>query len=95
MREVTDDPFSIPIGSGPGDEGLWTATVAVEGTSCSASVTFHVTLLDTAIGDALTAVDGGGRVPAVLYLAVLFGGLAGGVLLGRRFRPAIRLAKRA
>lgn len=86
--DVTDDPFSIPVGSGPGDEGLWTATVAVTGTSCSASVTFRVTLHDTAVADRMAAGGTSEPLPASLYLAVIATGLAGGLMLGRRFRTA-------
>ena len=86
--EVTDDPFSIPVGSGPGDEGMWTATVAVEGTSCSASVTFRVTLHDTAVGDHVAVGGTSEPLGAGLYLAVIVTGLAGGLMLGRRFRTA-------
>lgn len=83
------DPFSIPVGSGPGDEGRWTATVSIPDTPCSASVSFRVTLHDTAVGDELLSPTAqGGQVALVLYLLVMCGGFFGGVLLARRLGPA-------
>jgi hypothetical protein len=83
------DPFAIPVGSGPGDEGLWRATVVVAETSCSASATFRVTLLDTATLDAPAgSPSSSGQLPLVLYLVVMAAGFGGGVVLARRTRPA-------
>ncbi len=79
------DPFEIPIGSRPGDEGLWTATVSVEAGECTATVTFRVTLLDTATGDAIRR---GSGLPLGLYVLVGLLGFGGGTLIARRVRLA-------
>jgi hypothetical protein len=80
------DPFEIPIGSRSGDEGLWTATVSVTDTECSATTRFRVTLRDTAAADHVTTAAGG--ISPLVYLAVILGGFGIGTLAGRRLRLA-------
>ena len=76
-----DDPFGIPIGSNTGDEGVWTATA--ENDDCSAETTFTVTLQNTdAIDDVLGSV-GSAPLPTFLAFAVIVGGFAAGMVLGR------------
>jgi hypothetical protein len=83
------EPFEIPIGSQPGDEGLWTATAYIPGTDCSATTTFRVMLLDTATLASMssTPADGGG-LPLTVYLLIGLLGFGGGTLIARRVRIA-------
>jgi hypothetical protein len=83
------DPFEIPIGSRPGDEGLWRATVSVEGTDCEASATFRVTLKNTDMIDDLMASPAGGGIPPIAYLLVIVGGFGVGAFAARRWHVAV------
>ncbi len=78
------DPFEIPIGSRSGDEGLWNATVFVDGTGCRATVPFRVTLLSTDVSAGIADPSRDDRLPLALYLLVVGMGFAGGMLLSRR-----------
>jgi len=81
------DPFEIPIGSSPGDEGRWRATASIPGTDCSATATFRVTLLDTAAPPAGRRA-GGPNLPLALFALVGLLGFGGGTLIARRLRLA-------
>jgi hypothetical protein len=76
-----DGAFAIPIASGPGDEGRWTATASDPAAGCEAAVTFRVTLLDTATGDVLPGATA--ALPLVGYLLVMLAGVIGGAVLAR------------
>jgi hypothetical protein len=78
------DPFEIPIGSREGDQGRWTATAYVEGTSCRASATFRVVLPDTAGPLDLLAPSPADSPPLLLYLSIVVVGFASGTLVARR-----------
>lgn len=83
------DPFEIPIGSRPGDEGVWTATVSVSGSDCEASAEFRVTLKNTDMIDDLVASPAGGGIPPIVYLAVILGGFGVGAFAARQLRLAV------
>jgi hypothetical protein len=82
------DSFEIPIGSKPGDEGVWRATVAVDETGCEGTATFRVTLQPTDMMDDLLAASGGG-LPPFVYLLVVVGGFAAGTLVARYARAQV------
>ncbi|MDP8903962.1 MAG: hypothetical protein M3N29_01370 [Chloroflexota bacterium] len=79
----SDDPFEIPIGSRPGDEGRWHATA--KSSRCSAGASFTVTLQSTDTIEEVLASGRAGALPPVVYLAVIVFGFAAGGVLGRRF----------
>ena len=66
-----------------GDEGTWTANFIDPALTCTASVTFRVTLSSTDLMDDIAAATSTAATPWSLYLAVVAIGFASGMLMGR------------
>ncbi len=80
----TYDPGEVPVRSRPGDEGVWEAEFVAD--ECVALAQFRVTLTNTDAAADLRAESSTPPVVAVLLLGAV--ALGGGLLLGRRLRPA-------